>query len=84
MGSLDKGLTGQRGCHYSPAEEALRGNGIWEIREDIRMQKPENLMANRGTRGSAYGFLVINSKASCDVLLTHICGLGKVFFFRLN
>lgn len=84
MGSPDKGLTGQRGCHYSPADEALRGNGIWEIRGDIRSRKLQNVRANIGTRRSAYGFLVTNSKASCDVLLTRICGLGKVFSFRLN
>lgn len=84
MGSPNKGLTARRGCCCSPAGEALQGNGIWEIGEDIRREKPQDLLANTGARGSAYGLLVTNSKASCDVLLARICGLEKVFFFRLN
>jgi len=83
MGSPDNGLTARRGCCCSLAVEALPGNGILEIREDIRRQKPQELRANIGSRGSAYGFLVTNSKASCDVVV-RFCGLKKVFFYRRN
>lgn len=60
------------------------GNGIWEIREGMRTQKPQDLLANTGARESTYGFLVTHPEASCDVLVMRICDLKKVLFFRLN